>query len=95
MKKNNDKKFSFQLKEWLFTGILGFLIFISSPQLMFAKDATSPPLCDEAIILFEIEVILSLEIEWFPKKFIPKKIGADLDKLFGVTINKSINTVRQ
>ena len=55
MKKNNDKKFSFQLKGWLFTGILGFLIFISSPQLMFAKDATTPPLSDEAIILFEKE----------------------------------------
>ena len=55
MKKNNDKKFSFQLKEWLFTGILGFLIFISSPQLMFAKDATTPSLSDEAIILFDKE----------------------------------------
>ena len=53
--KNNDKKFSFQLKVWLFTGILGFLLFISSPQLMFAKDATTLPLSDEAIILFDKE----------------------------------------
>ena len=52
MQKNNDKKLSFQLKRWFFTVIPGLVLFISSSQLIHAKNSTTPLLKDEAVIIF-------------------------------------------
>jgi len=90
MKKNNNKKFSFKPKLWFYIVILGFLLFISLPQLMYAKSSTMPQLSDEAIILSDKEKQLfdaRLKLDWekihaFQHPDFRKKISAGEIKYF-------------
>ena len=51
MKKNQNKNLNLQLKRGFITLITGLLFSISSPQLMYAKNAIVPLLSEEAKIL--------------------------------------------
>ena len=53
MKKKQKENFNLQLKRGFITVILGFLLSISSPQLMYAKNTTTPQLTEEALVLFD------------------------------------------
>ena len=56
MKKNQNKNLNYKLKQGFITLIVGLLFSISSPQLMYAKNATAPLLTEEAkIILDKVE----------------------------------------
>jgi len=55
MKKKQKENFNLQLKRGCITVILGLLLSISSPQLMYAKNAITPQLTEEARVLFERE----------------------------------------
>jgi len=67
MKKNQNKNLNYQLKRGLITLILGLLFSISSPQLMYAKNAITPLLIKEAKILSDKEEQLfsaRMKLEW-------------------------------
>ena len=53
MKAKQKENFNLQLKRGFFTVILGLLLSISSPQLMYAKNAITPQLTEEARVLFD------------------------------------------
>ena len=55
MKKKQKENFNLQLKRGFITVILGLLLSISSPQLMYAKNAIVPLLSEEAKILSDKE----------------------------------------
>ena len=55
MKKKQKENFNLQLKRGFITVILGLLLSISSPQLMYAKNAITPQLTEEARVLFDRE----------------------------------------
>ena len=55
MKKKQKENFSLQLKRGFITVILGFLLSISSPQLMYAKNAITPQLTEDVRVLFDRE----------------------------------------
>ena len=55
MKTKQKENFNLQLKRGFITIILGLLLSISSPQLMYAKNAITPQLTEEARVLFDRE----------------------------------------
>ena len=55
MKKKQKENFNLQLERGFIAVIFGFLLSISSPQLMYAKNAITPQLNDEAQVLFDRE----------------------------------------
>ena len=55
MKKKQKENFNLQLERGFITIILGLLLSISSPQLMYAKNAITPQLTEEALVLFDRE----------------------------------------
>ena len=55
MKKKQKENFNLQLKRGFITVILGLLLSISSPQLMYAKNAITPQLTEDVRVLFDRE----------------------------------------
>ena len=55
MKKKQREKFNLQLKRGFIAVILGLLFSISSPQLMYAKNAITPQLTEDIRVLFDRE----------------------------------------
>ena len=55
MKKKQKENFNLQLKRGLITVIFGLLLSISSPQLMYAKNAITPQLTEDVRVLFDRE----------------------------------------
>ena len=55
MKKKQKENFNLQLKRGFIAVILGFLLSISSPQLMYAKNAITPQLTEDVRVLFDRE----------------------------------------
>ena len=55
MKKKQTENFNRQLERGFIAVIFGFLLSISSPQLMYAKNAITPQLTEEARVLFDRE----------------------------------------
>ena len=53
MKKNQNKKINFLIRQRLITIILGLLFTVSSTQLIYAEKAITPLLHKEATILFD------------------------------------------
>ena len=67
MKKKQKQNFNLQLKRGSITVILGLLLSISSPQLMYAKNVITPQLNDEARVLSDREAQLfnaRINIDW-------------------------------
>ena len=67
MKKKQKENFNLQLKRGFITVILGLLLSISSPQLMYAKNAITPQLTEEARALFDREKQLfhaRMNVDW-------------------------------
>jgi len=67
MNKKQKENFNLQLKRGFITVILGFLLSISSPQLMYAKNAITPQLTEEARVLFDMEKQLfnaRMNLDW-------------------------------
>jgi len=85
MKKNQNENLNLQLKRGFITLILGLLFSISSPQLMYAKNAITPLLSEEAKILLDREKQLlnaRMKIDWaemhgFQHPDFRKKISVD------------------
>ena len=73
MKKNQKENFNLQLKRGFITVILGLLLSISSPQLMYAKNAITPQLNEEAQVLFDRE-----------KQFFNARMNTDWEKIHGL-----------
>ena len=73
MKKKQKEKFNLQLKRGFITVILGLLLSISSPQLMYAKNAITPQLNEEAQVLFDME-----------KKLFNARKNVDWEKIHGL-----------
>lgn len=90
MKKKQKENFNLQLKRGFITVILGLLLSISSPQLMFAKNAITPQLTEEATILFDREKQLfnaRKNVDWgkmhsFQHPDFRKKISVDEMRYF-------------
>ena len=55
MRKKQKENFDLQLKRGFITVILGLLFAVSSPQLIYAKNAIKPQLTEEARVLFDRE----------------------------------------
>lgn len=67
MKKKQKESSNPQLKRGFITAILGLLLSISSPQLMYAKNAITPQLTEEARVLFDREKQLfnaRINVDW-------------------------------
>ena len=73
MKEKQKENFNLQLKRGFITIILGLLLSISSPQLMYAKNAITPQLNDEVQVLFDRE-----------KQLINARINVDWGKIHGL-----------
>ena len=67
MKKKQKENFNLQLERGFITVILGLLLSISSPQLMYAKNTIKPQLTEEARVLFDMEKQLfnaRMNVDW-------------------------------
>jgi len=67
MKKKQTENFNRQLERGFIAVIFGFLLSISSPQLMYAKNAITPQLTEEARVLFDREkqlVNARINVDW-------------------------------
>ena len=73
MKKKQKENFNLQLKRGFITIILGLLLSISSPLLMYAKNAITPQLNEEAQVLFDRE-----------KQLFNSRINLDWEKIHGL-----------
>ena len=90
MKTKQKENFNLQLKRGFITVILGLLLSISSPQLMYAKNAITPQLNDEAQVLFDREKQLfnaRINVDWekmhsFQHPDFRKKISVDEIRYF-------------
>ena len=90
MKKKQKENFNLQLKRGFITVILGLLLSISSPQLMYAKNAITPQLTEEALVLFDREKQLfnaRKNVDWekmhsFQHPDFRKKISVDEMRYF-------------
>ena len=71
MNKKQKENFNLQLKRGFITVILGLLLSISSPQLMYAKNAITTQLTVEARVLFERE-----------KRLFNARINVDWEKMY-------------
>ena len=73
MKKKQKENFNLQFKRGFITVILGLLLSISSPQLMYAKNAITPQFNEEAQVLFDRE-----------KQLFSARINVDWEKIHGL-----------
>ena len=73
MKKKQKENFNLQLKRGFITVILGLLLSISFPQLMYAKNAITPQFNEEAQVLFDRE-----------KQLFNARINVDWEKIHGL-----------
>jgi len=67
MEKKQKENFNLQLKRGFITVILGLLLSISSPQLMYAKNAITPQLTEDVRVLFDREKQLfnaRMDVDW-------------------------------
>ena len=67
MKKKQKENFNLKLKRGFITVTLGLLLSISAPQLMYAKNAITPQLSEEARVLFDREkqlVNARINVDW-------------------------------
>jgi len=90
MKKKQKENFNLQLKRGFITVILGLLLSISSPQLMYAKNAITPQLTEDVRVLFDREKQLfnaRKNVDWekmhsFQHPDFRKKISVDEMRYF-------------
>ena len=90
MKKKQKENFNLQLKRGFITAILGLLLSISSPQLMYAKNTITPQFNEEAQVLFDREKQLfnaRINVDWEKMHSLQhpdfrKKISADEIRYF-------------
>ena len=90
MKKKQKEKFNLLLKRGFITVILGLLLSISSPQLMYAKNQITPQLTEDVRILFDRETQLfnaRKNVDWekmysFQHPDFRKKISVDEMRYF-------------
>ena len=73
MEKKQKENFNLRLERGFITVILGLLLSISSPQLMYAKNAITPQFNEEAQVLFDRE-----------KQLINARINVDWGKIHGL-----------
>ena len=73
MKKKQKENFNLQLRRGFITVILGLLLSISSPQLMYAKNTITPQFNEEAQVLFDRE-----------KQLINARINTDWGEIHGL-----------